>query len=243
MNLNTAHKWVEYTEASLHSLNTCYKTAVHSETMLWATGQQFFVYITESSKNWKYSTCGELGHMLMHKLKIHHCVVKAMLWLTRQRLVHHLFSGRNVNSTRHLRAPPPCCSAYYFTLAHYFQESPLLSPFPSVTLSLSFYHLHPSISCRSLSAGLRLLYVRHTWAVASVWKWGSFAFKHSALWALGKLDERRMRGGGGEKEGKWRERGREREATATLRERERERNWRDSERGVKEGVCGEHWLI
>lgn len=152
--------------------------------------------------------------MLMHKLKMHHCVVKGMLWLTRQWLVHHLFSGTNVNSARHLRAPPPCCSACFFflTLAHYFQESPLLSPFPS--LSLSLHHLHPSISCRSLSAGLGLLYARHTWAVASVWKWGSFAFKHSALWALGKLDERRMRGAG--KGGVRRERG------EVERERERE---------------------
>lgn len=66
--------------------------------------------------------------------------------------------------------------------------------FPS--LSLSFHHFHPSISCWSLSVGLGLLYVRHTWAVASVWKWGSFAFKQSALWALGKVDERKMEGWG-----------------------------------------------
>lgn len=38
---------------------------------------------------------------------------------------------------------------------------------------------------------------RHTWAVASVWKLGLFAFKHSALWALGKLNERRASGAEG----------------------------------------------
>lgn len=104
------------------------------------------------SKNRKYSTGVELGPMLMHKLKIHLCAVKGMLWLTRQWLVHHLFSGRNVNSARHLRAPPPCCSASYFTLAHYFQESPTplsvsialclplcLPPFPSII------SIHPSL--------------------------------------------------------------------------------------------------
>lgn len=45
--------------------------------------------------------------------------------------------------------------------------------------------------------------------MASVWKLGLFAFKHSALWALGKLNERRASGAGGEVEknkGKWRER-------------------------------------
>lgn len=136
----------------------------------------------------------EFGSMLMHRLKIHHCVVNGMLWLPRQQLVHHLFSGRNVNRARLLRAPPPCCSASYFTLTYFFQIPP---PLPiSITYSLSFHHLHPSISCRSLSAGLGLLYTRHTWAVPSVWKWGSFAFKQSALWALGKLDERRMGRGG-----------------------------------------------
>lgn len=47
--------------------------------------------------------------------------------------------------------------------------------------------------------------------------------------------------GGGENEEKWRERERERArgVIATLREREELKR----ERGVKEGVCGEHWLI
>lgn len=177
---------------------------------------------------------------MLHELKMHRCVEKGTLWVIRQWLVHHRSSGRNVNSGRHLRAPPPCCSASYFMLTHYFRIPTPLSV--SISHSLSSHHLHPSISCRSLSAGLGLLYARHTWAVASVWKWGSFAFKHSALWALGKLDERRMRGGG-ENRGKWREREGESKGSNcnTKRERERERNWR--ERGVKEGVCGEHWLI
>lgn len=96
------------------------------------------------ARNNTFNTHAELGHML-HELKMHHCVVKGILWLIRQWLVHHLFSGRNVNSTRHLRAPPPCCSASYFILTHYFQESPLLSPFPSVTLSLSIISIHPSL--------------------------------------------------------------------------------------------------
>lgn len=33
--------------------------------------------------------------------------------------------------------------------------------------------------------------------MASVWKLGLFAFKHSALWALGKLNESRASGAGG----------------------------------------------
>lgn len=149
---------------------------------------------------------------------LHQCTVKVhrVLWLTRRRLVHHFFFWQRRQWQRHLQAPLPCCSASYFILTHHFQESPHSS------LSVSLHHLHPSICCRSLSAGLSLLYVRHTWAVASVWKWSSFAFKHSDLWALGKLDERRTRGmewGGGEKEGEWRE----------------EREWKR--------VCGEHWLI
>lgn len=91
-------------------------------------------------------------------------------------------------------------SCLHITSKNPDSSSPALSLHLHCSLSLLPHHLHPSISCRSLSAGLGLLCARHTWAVASVWKWGSFAFKHSALWALGKLDERRMRGSGGEEE-------------------------------------------
>lgn len=74
-----------------------------------------------------------------------------------------------------------------------------------ISSSLCLHYLHPSISCHSFSVGLALFYVRHTWALASVWKWSSFAFKHSALRALGKLDERRMRvSGGGRRTAEWR---------------------------------------
>lgn len=100
-----------------------------------------------------------------------------VIWLTRQQLVHQCLSWRNVNNNQYLQATP-------LALNSIFQDTPLFS--------LPFHHPHPSISCRSLSAGLRLLHVRHTWAVASVWKWGSFAFKQSALLVLGKLDERKM---------------------------------------------------
>lgn len=73
-------------------------------------------------------------HTLAHKLKLHFLCVEWM-FITWWRLVHHVFSGRDVNNAWHPPAPPPCCSASYFVLRHYFQESPLLSPFPSVTRS------------------------------------------------------------------------------------------------------------
>ncbi len=182
--------------------------------------------------------------MLMHKLKIHHCAVRGMLWLTRQWLVHHLFSGRNVNSARHLRAPPPCCYASYFTLAHYFQESPLLSLFPSVTLSLSIISIHPSLvgaSQRGSGCCMR--------GILGLWRqFGNEARLHLNTLLSGHLVNL-MRGGWGEWRGEVErttgsgEREREGESKESNCNTKREREELKREKGVKEGVCGEHWLI
>lgn len=129
--------------------------------------------------------------------------------------------------------PTPTNSAALL-LCILFHARTLLPRIP--TPSVSIIHFLSSSSSQSIhlvgasQRGLGLLCARHTWAVASVWKWGSFAFKHSALWALGKLDERRMKGGGwrgemertrgsGERE---KERERARGVIATLRVQDRE---------------------
>lgn len=124
-----------------------------------------------------------------------------------------------------------------FYALHYIQEPP--PPFSHLYHSLPLFphHLHPSISCRSLSAGPALLCRRHTWAVASVWKLGLFAFKHSALWALGKLDKRRASvaaGRGGKEQGEVeRERKRERSEGSNCTSRVQDR---EELRGVKKCV-------
>lgn len=161
--------------------------------------------------------------------------------------LNHLFSRRNVSSAWHLQDLPPCCSASYFMLAHYFQEPPhSFSPFPSVTLSLSrsIISVHPSLvgaSQRGLGCCMR--------GILGLWRqFGNEARLHLNTLLSGHLVNL-MRGGWGEWRGevermegseeRERGRGRARRVIATLREREELKR----ETGVKERVCGEHRLI
>ena len=165
--------------------------------------------------------------MLMHKLKIHHCVMKGMLWLTGQQFVHHLLSGRNGNSEWHLRASPSCSSTSSFTLTHTPKNPPPISISIALSLSPSIISIHLSLvetSQRGLGCCMQ--------GILGPWRqFGNEACLHFNSMLSGYLVNL-MRGGLGW--WWWGGGGAEKAngETATL-----------GDRRVNEGVRREHWLI